>query len=146
MVDKSFERAIRFHEFLTPTGETIKVPLLTVYLIQPGGNRVQLSLIFDTGADVTTLRHDLYPFLGLAAWDLGQPRFVNTAGGAAPVTVYEYTARLELFGKAVDCPVHLAMLPQHPLYAGLFGRAQMFEQFGFGFWESAAELYVTLSP
>lgn len=146
MVSKSFEHTVRFFQFQTPAGDTLKVPLVTVYLIQPGGDRIQFSLVFDTGADFTTLRHDLYPFLGLTAWNVGQPRQINTAGGAAPATVYEYTATLEFLGKVVDCPVHLAMLPPNPLYVGLFGRAQMFEQFGFGFWEKDSELYVTATP
>jgi hypothetical protein len=36
-------------------------------------------------------------------------------------------------------------IPPHPLYAGLLGRAA-FKTFGFGFWEAAGELYVTLQP
>jgi len=146
MVDKSFEHVIPFHQIQTSTGEIYRFPLVTVFIIQPGGNRVQLPLLFDTGADITTLRHDLFPLLGLAAWDVGTQRQTNTAGGDQPVTTYEYSARLEFLGKAKDCPVQLAVLPSNPLYLGLFGRAQMFQEFGFGFWEKDATLYVTSSP
>lgn len=146
MVNKSFERTIPFYQVQTQSGETIRLPIVTVFLIQPGGNRVQLPLLFDTGASVTTLRHDLYSLLGLASWDSGQAQLTNTAGGQAPVTTYEYKARLEFLGKAIDCPVQLAMLPPNPLYLGLFGRAQMFQEYGFGFWEKDAMLYVTNTP
>lgn len=121
------------------------IPLITVALIQPNGSRVDLPLIFDTGASVTTLRDDLYPLLGVSSWDSGQLIQTGTAGGQ--VTGYRYQATLELFGKRVTCSVDLLQqLPKSPLWVGLFGRAQMFEQFGFGFWESARELYVTLAP
>ena len=46
----------------------------------------------------------------------------------------------------MTCPVILMDLPAHPFYSGLLGRAQMFDGFGFGFWESTRELYVTLTP
>ncbi len=145
MPDRSFEHTVRFYEVPTPNGP-VAFPLITVTLVQPSGSRVDLPLMFDTGASVTTLRDDLYPLLGVASWDAGTPLQSETAGGVAPVTGYQYQATLELFGRTVNCPVHLMQLPRNPLYVGLFGRAQMFEQFGFGFWESSRELYVTLNP
>ncbi len=145
MVDKSFEHTIPFHPVPASAGQ-IWLPIVTVNLVQPTGNRVQLPLIFDTGADVTTLRHDLYSFLGLSSWNMGHPVKVNTAGGAAPVTVYRYQATLEFLGKAVTCPIHLAELPHNPLYLGLFGRDQIFREFGFAFWEKDHHLYVTEAP
>jgi len=146
MVTKTFEHLIRFYQVLTTSGATVWLPLITVNLIQPNGNRVALPLLFDTGASTTTLRHDLYPLLGLSSWDAGQPLDVSTAGGANPVTAYRYEATLELLGKAIQCPVHLQILPQNPLYMGLFGREQIFEEFGFAFWERTRELHVTLTP
>lgn len=144
MPDKSFEHTVPFFQINTPQGP-VWIPLVTVTLVQPNGNRVDLALVFDTGASVTTLRHDLYHLLGLPAWNVGQPVDTQTAGG--PVTVYQYQATLEFLGKAVTCPVNLAQqLPVNPLYVGLFGRAIVFEQFGFGFWEQARELYVTTAP
>lgn len=143
MPDRSFEHTIGFYEGQGPNGLVV-LPLITVTLVQPSGTRVDLPLIFDTGASVTTLRDDLYPLLGVPSWDSGVPLQSATAGGVAPC--YRYDTTLELFGKAVNCPVHLMQLPRHPLYVGLFGRAQIFDAFGFGFWESARELYVTLTP
>lgn len=145
MPNKSFEHTIRFYEVQTPQG-SVWLPLVTVTLIQPSGNRVGLSLLFDTGASTTTLRHDLYVLLGVPSWDAGELRQVGTAGGAQPVPAYRYPATLELFGKVVECPVHLQVLARNPLYVGLLGREQLFEAFGFGFWESAQELYATATP
>jgi hypothetical protein len=85
--------------------------------------------------------------LGLSRWDEGQAEQVTTAGGPDATTVYRYQASIELLGKAImDCPLHLADLPVNPLYVGLLGRKQFFDQFGFGFWERDHVLYVTLNP
>ncbi len=91
-----------------------------------------------------TLRRDLYPLLGVPSWDAGRPTDAATAGGVT--LAYRYQATFEFLGKTIQCPVHLMDLPPHPLYQGLFGREQMFEAFGFGFWESSHELYVALGP
>lgn len=146
MVNKNFEHTIRFYQAQTVTGETVWLPIITVNLVRPSGSRVALPLLFDTGASTTTLRHDLYPLLGIPSWDSGDLQQTFTAGGANPVQAYRYQTTLELLGKAIQCPVHLQILPQHPLYLGLFGREQIFEEFGFGFWERAHEIYVTLNP
>ena len=146
MPDKAFEHIISFYQVPTDSGSSVWLPLITVYLIQPGGNRVGLPLIFDTGASVTTLRHDLYPLLGVPSWDSGEPERTLTAGGEEPVVAYRYEATLEFLGKAVRCPIHLQVLPRNPLYVGLFGREQIFQEFGFGFWERTHELYATLNP
>lgn len=59
MPDRSFEHTIGFYEVQTPNGLVV-LPLITVTLVQPSGTRVDLPLMFDTGASVTTLR----PLLG----------------------------------------------------------------------------------
>ena len=146
MTTRSFEHTVRFYETRTTAGESISFPIVTVALVQPDGTRITLPLLFDTGASVTTLRHDLFPLLGLSSWDVGAVQNVSTAGGENPVEAYRYEVRLEFFGKEVQCPIHLQKLPRSPLYQGLFGREQIFEEFGFGFWEGAKELYVTLQP
>lgn len=104
MPDRSFEHTIGFYEVQTPNGLVV-LPLITVTLVQPSGTRVDLPLMFDTGASVTTLRDDLYPLLGVPSWDSGIPLQSETAGGVTPC--YRYDTTLELFGKAVNCPVHL---------------------------------------
>ena len=142
METKLFEYTVRFYEAVPG----VWLPIVTVNLIQPSGTRVALPLLFDTGASVTTLRDDLYPLLGLQSWDSGVPQNVATAGGVNSVQAYRYQATLELFGKVVQCPVNLQILPRNPLYLGLFGREQIFQEFGFAFWESTHDLHLTLAP
>ena len=147
MVTKSFEYTVPFHEIPQATGPSVWLPLVTVHVTTPVGRHVRLSLLFDTGASVTTLRHDLYPLLGLARWDEGVATPIQTAGGEAPVDIFEYPGQtIRLFGKTLRCPIALAKLPANPLYSGLLGREQVFDAFGFGFWESDHELYVTKTP
>jgi hypothetical protein len=143
---KNFEQVVRFYEARQdPTGPSIWLPLVDVTLVTPANSRVSLPLLFDTGASVTTLRADLYPILGLQSWDQGIRVETDTAGGRT--VAYRYTYTLEIFGKIIDCPIQLAsQLPFHPLFVGLLGRDTVFNEFGFGFWESTHELYLTPSP
>jgi len=144
---KDFERVVRFYEYQNPHGPSMWLPLVGVTLVTPSSNRIDLSLLFDTGASFTTLRADLYPILGLHSWDQGQPTDIATAGGANTVRVYQYDDfRLEVFGKVIECPIQLAQMPPNPLFVGLLGRHTIFNEFGFGFWESLHELYVTANP
>jgi len=147
MPTKDFERVVRFHEYRCPDGSCSYLPLVTVTLITPTGSRIDLPLLFDTGASVTTLRADIHPILGLNSWDQGRPIDIVTAGGESNVRVYQYDGfKFEIFGKTIDCPIQLAKMPGNPLFVGLLGRHAIFDQFGFGFWESAHELYVTVNP
>ena len=142
MPDKTFEHVIPFHYIQQ---HNVWLPLVTVTIIPTQGPRVDVPLIFDTGASVTTFRHDVFSLLGLPAWNVGQPMPSQTAGGV--VTNYQYQATLEFMGRTVVCPIQLnGQIPQNPLFVGLFGRDTLFAQFGFGFWESAHEIYVTLNP
>jgi hypothetical protein len=144
-VSKSFEQLVPFRRIQTPSGE-VRLPLISVTLVQPAGGRVSLPLLFDTGASTTTLRDDMHSLLGLPRWDVGPLVEVSTAGGQGKVAAHRYQARLELFGKSIDCPVNLQILPRNPLYLGLLGREVLFEGFGFGFWEGTGELFATTSP
>ena len=146
MPDKSFEHTIAFEQFTTPSGDTVRLPIIEVFILRANGSRVRLPLIFDTGASVTTIRRDLYPLLDVASWDSGTPQAVATAGGVASVRAYRYQATLEVLGTTIQCPVNLQDLPTNPAYVGLLGREAVFEHFGFGFWESSSELYATLNP
>jgi hypothetical protein len=140
MVSKDFERTIRFYEARDQNGNPVWLPIVEVTLLVPGGGRIDLALFFDTGASVTTLRADLYHILGLQSWDQGQ--LVSTATGGGIVDAYKYMASLDIFGKLIQCPVHLLQtFPYHPLYCGLLGRDTIFKEFGFGFWESTNELW-----
>jgi predicted aspartyl protease len=144
MPTKDFDRIVRFYEYRDPHGTLLWFPLVDVTLISPNGNRISLSLLFDTGASVTTLRNDLYPLLGLHSWDQGQAKQTATASNV--VTAYQYEATFEIGGKTINCPIHLLPLPPNPLYHGLLGRDTVFTEFGFGFWESTHELFITESP
>lgn len=141
---KNFERVIRFYEYQIPNGDLIYLPLVKVTFITQTNSRISLSLLFDTGASITTLRSDLYPILGLQSWNQGQRTDTATASGV--IDAYQYTGTLEIFGKIISCPINLIQMPPHPLYHGLLGRDTVFNEFGFGFWENVKELYVTNSP
>jgi len=144
MPAKNFERVVRFFEYQIPNGQLISLPLVEVTFITSNNSRILFSLLFDTGASVTTLRSDLYYILGLNSWDQGQRIDAATASGV--VNAYQYAGTLEIFGKIIDCPINLMQMPPNPLFNGLLGRDTVFNEFGFGFWENTKELYVTTSP
>lgn len=145
MPSKNFEHIVKFYEGKAPDGTSVWLPLVKIGLITPDNNHVSLPLLFDTGASVTTLRADLYPLLGLQSWNEGLR--VPTVTGGGQVDAYRYTATIEVFGKSIQCPIHLLQtLPNNPLFCGLLGRDAVFNEFGFGFWESTHELFVTESP
>ncbi|MBU4119963.1 MAG: retropepsin-like domain-containing protein, partial [Proteobacteria bacterium] len=147
MLTREFESTVQFSPFQTETGEIVSYPVVTVNLIRADGSVIRLPLLFDTGASVTSLRHDLYPLLGLSSWDVGTLQQTQTAGGEDPVDVYRYEGiTFEVFGKVLICPVNLIKMPQHPLFVGLLGRDTIFQEFGFGFWERTQELHVTTNP
>jgi len=145
MPDKHFEEIVRFYPDVGLT-TTIWQPLVSVDLIRPDGQPFTLPLLFDTGASTTTLRHNLFPLLGVNSWEDGEPLEVLTAGGEDPVRAYRFQATLHILGKVIHCPIHLQKLPAGQCYMGLLGRELIFEHFGFGFWERTHELYVTLNP
>ena len=145
MPSKNFDHSVKFYEGKTQNGTSVWLPLVDVSLITPSNRRISLPLLFDTGASVTTLRADLYHLLGLRSWNEGLKVQTDTGGGQ--VDAYQYTATIEVFGKSIQCPIQLLpTLPPHPLFCGLLGRDTVFNEFGFGFWESTHELYVTTTP
>jgi hypothetical protein len=153
MVSKNFEQTIPFREIRDSSGNPIFdvngnpiwLPLVTVTIIAPIGSRISLSLYFDTGASVTTLRSEFYPLLGLRSWNEGVRR--QTSTGSDTIDVYQYTISMEVFGKTIECPIYLNnRMPAHPFFSGLLGRETIYKEFGFGFWEKIHELYVTPNP
>ena len=135
-----FEHTIRF----TRMGG-FSLPIVTVTLITESGSDIEIPLLFDTGASVTTFKSDLYPYFGLSSWDEGQlVADIATAGGVA--MAYRYDATLEFYGKRIDCPVLLMEMPKNPLFSGLLGRHTIMQEFGFAFYESTERLYVTENP
>jgi len=146
MVSKDFDHTVPFRQVTNAAGNIIaRYPIVVATLIGPTGQRRNLPLLFDTGADVTTLIHTLYPLLGLHSWDEGIAEQSGTANGMT--TVYRYMVDLELFGKFIRCPVHLSQgLQANPIFMGLLGRDTIFNEFGFGFWEITQDLYITANP
>lgn len=144
MPAKNFEQPVIQFQTINQSGNILFYPIVEVSLIPSQGQPVRLPLLFDTGADYTTLMKDFYPLLGLHSWNQGRAVGTNTAGGH--VTAYEYTATLDVLGKNITCPIHLMDVRFPPLFVGLLGRNTVFNQFGFGFWESTRELYVTNNP
>ncbi|MFZ5451314.1 MAG: aspartyl protease family protein [Thermodesulfobacteriota bacterium] len=143
MIFKNFENTIRFIQ--GPQQDAPWFPIVQVTLITPQGKRIDLPLLFDTGANITTLSHQLYQMFGLQSWNQGTPVTIGTAGGLK--TAYRYTVSFELFNKVIDTPILLVdTLSIHPLYCGVIGRDTFFAEFGFGFWENQHELYVTANP
>jgi hypothetical protein len=146
MPDKAFERTVDFKDNRFGVGAYRWHPVVDVTFIAPDGSPTTLPLLFDTGATTTTLRCDLYPILGLTSWDSGEPRQVATASGSGLIQAYRYYTNLEIFGRRIRCPVHLQRLPENTGFMGLLGREEIFQEFGFGFWEKTHQLYVTLNP
>ena len=137
-VTKTFERTIPFkavyrHGFL---------PLVRVKFLPPNVDPFTLSLVFDTGATQITLRRDYQEWFpqGIAVE-------ANVAGSIEAGEGTETMSTVEVFGQTLQNRKILFMDlgEPSPLFAGLFGR-DCFKPFGFGFWESANEFYVTLKP
>jgi len=133
---KSFERIILFtHAF----GRSY--PIVEVTFIKPNGQRRVLPLLFDTGASSIIIRpkyHYLFP-RSTATEEVG------TVGRSKGVNAKATTGKVEFLGKTIDCNVLLMPIKMPPLWAGLLGREVM-ELFGFGYWQSSGELFVTVTP
>ena len=144
MVQKEFNRTIRFKQRQLG-GEIHRLPIVTATVFGPGGNGINLPLLFDTGASHITLRSELYTFLGIPSWDSGERVSAAVAKGTADAYRY-HDIEVEFFGKRVRCTIQLMEIGRHPMFQGLFGRSGIFQEFGFGFWESTGELYVATDP
>ncbi len=141
MEAKSFEDSVQFTRRIS-NGQTDWLPIVPVVLFGPTGGSICLSLLFDTGASITMLKSEFYSALGLKSWDEGDKIPVVGIGGTT--SNYQYNVKLEVFGKQINCPILLSKgLGENPLFSGLLGRDTIFNEFGFGFWESVHKLYVT---
>jgi Aspartyl protease len=141
LVSKDFEQTVSFVPTLTAGGMYWE-PLVEVTFTAAS---VSLPFVFDTGASVTTLRHDLPELVGATSWDQGAYEQSSTAGDEALADSYRFhDIEIEIFGMALRCPVDLMKLP--PGIFGLLGREGVFDRFGFGFWEGTQEIHITSSP
>jgi len=136
MPDKSFERSIPFVE-MPGVGW---YPIIQVAFLKPNKHKLTLPLLFDTGAELICLHPD---------WEWAFPSLTDCdfagIGGTARGKITK--GQIELFGEVIDCDIGFG--PQgmqiRTWMAGVIGR-ECFKPFGFGFWEGARELYVTLKP
>jgi hypothetical protein len=135
-VTRTFERTIQFQPVL---GHGL-LPLVVVKFFPPQVDPFTLSLIFDTGATQITLRpeyRDWFP--------QGEAAQANLAAKAEEAEGTVTKSTVEVFGRTLfnRTILFLELGKPNPTFAGLFGR-DCFSSFGFGFWESSREIYVTL--
>lgn len=131
---KSFEHVIPFTE---AQGEGW-LPIVQVAFISSNGTEYELPLLFDTGATEIVLPPEFAD-----DFPPGELANANVGGKKDAATGVVTNGIVEFMGQRMECEILLLDLPPNPLRAGLFGRG-CFKPFGFGFWESAHELYVTL--
>jgi hypothetical protein len=135
---KDFTEIIKFTPIPDAEGEQW-FPIVEISIVKATGRRIPLQLLFDTGATQIIIRADhSHLFTGLEdAW-------FNTSYGKVKGKIAKGQT-IEFLGVTTTCDIGL--LPNFPehVFVGLFGR-DCFSPFGFGFWESAHELYVTLKP
>lgn len=137
MLVKSFDRVIRFTEI---QGQGWR-PILTVTVFGIDGHPYDVPLLFGTGASQITLPPD-YDWL----FPAGTPETANVGGQQVPTSGTLTRTTIEFLGRRINCPVLLLDLPTNPAWAGLFGGPECLLPFGFGVWQSACELYVSLNP
>jgi hypothetical protein len=136
MADKSFEKTIPFVE-VQGVGW---YPLIKVTFLKPNKHKLSLPLLSDTGAEIICLHPDwqhLFPGLqDTSFYGVGQ----DTAAQGKTTN-----SQIEFLGRTMDCELGFAPMRSRTWMAGVVGR-ECFKCFGFGFWGSARELYVTLKP
>ena len=139
-----FEETIRF-TFVSDLDDWY--PIVNVTFLSPNQDLLQLPLLFDTGADQICL----HPY-----WETFFPQHLllkTTFDGLGVRTDQEQdqqegkhtSGRIEFLGRIIDCDIGFTQMPDRIWMAGVFGR-ECFKPFGFGFWEEARKLYVTLRP
>ena len=118
------------------------LPLVNVTFVPPSAKPFVLPLIFDTGASQITLRPDF-----ASLFPAGTPAQAVVGGNVSTAQGTETKCTVQVFGRTLPDRIilFLDLGPANPLFAGLLGR-DCFDTFGFGFWESARELYVSLTP
>jgi hypothetical protein len=117
-------------------------PLIEVSFLAKSGEWVPIPLIFDSGAEATLLR----PRYARHFPD-GKERQVGGVGSGDRVPAPVITdIEFEFLQRRAKCDAIIIQdFPCHSFVGGLFGR-NCFRPFGFGVWENARELYVTLKP
>jgi hypothetical protein len=131
---KSFEITIPFTRIHGERYPLVPVSFWTIY-----NDWLTVPLIFDTGAEPIILKPEyrrLFP--------PGRQELVGGVGEEQGHTVMATKANVEFLGRIQSCEIVIDKVPKD-FAAGIFGR-DGFKPYGFGFWETARELYVTLKP
>jgi hypothetical protein len=134
MVEKAFEITVKFEQRSTGW-----YPIVRTLFIRPDGYQFRLPLLLDTGADTIVL-HKRF-----------QALFPNTVPqkykgfGDKEYDGAKTEGKVELFGRTLECEIGFADFEHLSWRAGFLGR-ECLSPFGIGFWESAHEFYVTLTP
>jgi hypothetical protein len=136
MPDKSFETTIPFVQVQGGGW----YPLVKVVFLKPNRRDLELTLLFDTGADQIVLHPE---------WEWAFPNLrPYKFGGIGGETDGKNTrGQVEFCGQVIDCDIGFGPkeMERRTWMAGILGR-DCFKPFGFGFWETSRELYVTLKP
>lgn len=131
-----FELTIPF----TPIGGAL-FPLIDVSFLTIHREWFTVPLIFDTGAEHIVLRPDYQH-----VFPAGRVVSLGGIGGKKGHDAMETQSDVECFGRRISkCPILIDEVPASSLIGGVAGR-EIFKSFGFGFWENARELYVSLNP
>ena len=133
-MDKSFEITIRFEQ--VAGGKWYPV----VRAVFPNAYNLRIPLLLDTGADSLVL-HPCYESMFS---DL-KPQKYKGIGSEASYAGKSTKGKVVLFGRTIECEIGFVEMEWLSWRSGLLGR-ECLRTFGFGFWESAREFYVTLKP
>jgi len=121
----------------TPT-RPVRRPVVPVRFVNTGGDKRRLDLVMlvDSGADTSCLPTDIAQRLGI---DVASLEMRTTRGVSGTASTYRYEGLLlVLVSKIVRCPVHF--IPG--LTAFLLGREVVFDEFVFGFEQSAGSVHL----
>jgi hypothetical protein len=137
MPDKSFEITIPFVE----TEDDGWHPIIEVLFYTKDIVPITFPLEFDTGADTICLDMDSCEW-AFSGFDL-QPQQINGIGSKRSRPGKTTNGKISLLGRDIECEILFAKMEYKTWRQGVIGR-ECFKIFGFGFWESSRELYVTL--
>jgi hypothetical protein len=108
-------------------------------LLGPRAPDLELSLLFDSGADRIVLQ---------PSWEDCFENLEDTVFGGLgdkDQPGKPTTGKIRLLGQIIECDIGFTKMTERTWMQGVFGR-ECFKSFGFGFWEKSHELYVTVKP
>ena len=135
MVEKSFDITVKFER----SRAGVWYPIVKSIFRLPNGDKLRLPLLLDTGADTVVL-HPYYESM----FDNLEPETFKGLGEKSR-DGKKTRGKIEVFGREVECTIGFVEFELLSYRLGFLGR-ECLTSFGIGFWESARELYVTLTP